>query len=117
MRSKVLGSLALVLMFAGAPAALAGPCTPDIVATQEALDRLIADLAANGPTAPESEDATLSHEPTPGGLAETEAEIGDGVKPEIATAELEKARRADEKDDAAGCQAALAKARDAIGLE
>ncbi|MDR6951434.1 hypothetical protein J2X65_000782 [Ancylobacter sp. 3268] len=117
MSLKAVAPFVVALLLGSAPAVLAGPCTQDIVSTQEALDRLIADLAANGPTAPESEDATLSHEPTPGGLAQTEAELGEGVAPEQAQAELDKARAADEREDSDACHQALAKARDAIGLE
>ena len=117
MSLKAVAPLVVALMLGSAPAALAGPCTQDIVAAQEALDRLIADLAATGPTAPESEDATLSHEPTPGGIAGVEAELGEGAAPEVAQAELDRARSADEREDSDTCHAALAKARDAIGLE
>lgn len=117
MSRKALGIAAVALALAAASPALAGPCAQDIVATQEALDRVIADLAATGPTAPESEDATLSHEPTPEGLAQTEAELGEGTRPEVAQAALDKARKADEKNDAEACQKALAEARDALGLQ
>ncbi|MBS7543157.1 hypothetical protein [Ancylobacter oerskovii] len=117
MSLKAAAPFAVALLLASAPAALAGPCTADIVATQEALDRLLADLAATGPTAPESEDATLSHDPSPGGIAQAEGELGEGLAPEKAQAELDKARAADEREDAEGCRQALAKARDAIGVE
>ncbi|GAB4064753.1 hypothetical protein KHC28_11885 [Ancylobacter sonchi] len=117
MRLKAVAPFAVALLLVSAPAAWAGPCTQDIVAAQEALDRMIADLAASGPTAPESEDATLSHDPSPGGMAQAEAELGDGIAPEVAQTELDKARKADEREDSDACHQALAKARDALGLE
>lgn len=117
MKLYLAAPMAVALLMLAGPARASGPCTADILAAQEALDRIIADLAATGPTAPESEDATLSHEPTPDSLAQTEADIGDGVKPEIAQAELDKARKADEAGDNEACQKSLTKARDAIGVE
>lgn len=101
----------------GAPAALAGPCDQAVKDTQEALDRLIADLAATGPTAPESDGALLSHEPTPGGIAQEEAELGEGVAPEKAQQALDRARAASAAGDENACQAEVAAARDALGLQ
>ncbi len=105
------------VLIAPASQALAGPCAQMVEDTQAAVDRAIADLAASGPTAPESDGALLSQEPTPDKLAETEAAIGDGIAPEKAIAALERARKADEAGDLDGCQKNLAEARDAIGLQ
>ncbi|PZQ85985.1 MAG: hypothetical protein DI549_00420 [Ancylobacter novellus] len=104
-------------LLASAPAALASPCEQAVKDTQEALDRLLADLAATGPSATESDDALLSHEPTPGGIADVEAEIGDGVAPEKAQKALDSARAAVAAGDEEKCQKDVAAARDAIGLQ
>ncbi|MBS9477219.1 hypothetical protein [Ancylobacter radicis] len=109
--------LLLAALLLAAPAALASPCTQAADDTQAALDRMIADLAASGPSAPESDSALLSHDPSPSALAKTEAEIGDGVKPEIAQKALERARAAAAAGDEEACQKDVAAARDAIGLE
>ncbi|MDQ0511262.1 hypothetical protein [Ancylobacter amanitiformis] len=111
-------SITLTLFLLGAaPAAMAGPCEQAVKDTQAALDRVIADIAALSPTAPESEGALLSHDPSPEGIAKEEAELGDGVAPEKALEALERARTAAAAGDEDGCQKYVAAARDAIGLQ
>lgn len=94
----------------------AGPCASLIDETQKQVDAFVDKVAGSGPTAPESTDATLGREPTPGTIAQEETELGEGGPSDRALAELESARQADANGDMAGCQAAIAKARKAIGL-
>jgi len=110
-------ALVAAMLIAPCARAVAGPCAQMIEDTQAAIDRAIADLAGSGPTAPESDDALLSHDPTPDTMAETEAAIGDGIEPEKALAALERARKADDANDLDLCQKNLAESRDAIGLQ
>ncbi len=104
-------------LFLAAGIAAASPCGQAADDTQAALDRMIADIAASGPTAPESDSALESHDPSPEALARVEAEIGDGVKPEIAQKALIRARAAAAGGDEEACQKDVAVARDAIGMQ
>lgn len=113
----LLPAFAAAVLIAPVSRAVAGPCAQMLEDTQAAVDRAIADIASGGPTAPEGDDALLSHDPTPDKLAETEAAIGDGIEPEKALAALDRARKADEANDLDLCQKNLAEARDAIGLQ
>ena len=112
----LLTTLAALLLLGAAPAS-ADSCAQAVKDTQAALDRVIADLAATGPTAPESDAALLSHEPTPDTLAQTEAALGEGVQPEMAQAALDRARKAADAGNEEACQKEVAAARDAIGLQ
>lgn len=109
--------LILAALLLAMPLASASPCTQAADDTQAALDRMIADLAADGPTATESDDALLSHDPSPADMAKVEAEIGDGVAPEVAQKALQHARAAAAAGDEATCQKDVAAARDALGLK
>lgn len=113
----VLSITLAVLTLAAAPAAMAETCQQAARDAQEALDRVIADLAASGPTAPESEGALLDHEPSPGAIAKEEAELGDGIAPEKAQQALDHARAALAAGDEESCQKAVAAALDALGLQ
>lgn len=93
----------------------AGPCTSEIDRLQAEVDAKIAAIAAAGPTAPESVDATLSHEPTPGSLAETEQKLGEGSGMTDAVAALKRAREADNANDKSACDEALADVRSLLG--
>ena len=109
--------LAAALVLAATPAAFAASCAEQLVPTQAALDSYINALAAKGPTAPESSGALLSHDPTPEGLAQTEAAIGDGTRPLVVQEALDKARAALATGDEARCLDYLAKARSTLGLK
>lgn len=109
--------LAAALVLAATPAAFAASCAEQLVPTQAALDSYINALAAKGPTAPESSGALLSHDPTPQGLAQTEAAIGDGTRPLVVQEALDKARAALAAGDEARCLDYLAKARSTLGLK
>jgi hypothetical protein len=93
----------------------AGPCTSEIDRLQAEVDAKIAAIAAAGPTAPESVDATLSHEPTPGSIAETEQKLGEGSGMTDAVAALKRAREADNANEKSACDEALADVRSLLG--
>lgn len=103
----------LVACTAGAQA---GACRPDIQKTQAQVDAFIDQIAGSGPTAPESVDATLSHQPTPASIAAAETQLGEGGSIDAALTALDKARRADAKGRTDLCQQALAHVRAAIGM-
>lgn len=119
----ILLPLAAVIVLAATPTALipaasaASSCADQLVPTQAALDKTINALAAKGPTATESTGALLSHDPSPEGLAQTEAAIGDGTAPLVAQEALDKARAALAAGDEARCLDYLAKARSTLGLK
>lgn len=97
--------------------ARADSCAQMVLDTQAAVDRVIADRAAGGPSAPESDQALRGDEPTPESMARVEAEIGDGRAPEDALAALARARAADAAGKNDACLKEVAAAKDAIGLE
>lgn len=113
----MLTPLAVALLLGLAPAAHASSCTDAVTKAQGELDSYIDALAAKGPSAPESTGALLSHDPSPGAIARTEAELGDGDQAELAQQALDRARAAEAKGDTATCEAEVAKARAVIGLK
>lgn len=116
MMKPTLATLATLLLLGSAPA-LADDCAQAAADTQSALDRLMADLAASGPSATESDSALMSEEPTPNSIAQTEAALGDGTQPEVAQKALDRARAAAAAGNEEACQKEVAAAREAIGLK
>ncbi|MCJ8143457.1 hypothetical protein MKI84_11075 [Ancylobacter sp. A5.8] len=112
-----LAALVVGLLGPGETARADSTCAQTVVDTQAAVDRIIADRAASGPSAPEGDTALLSEDPSPDGMAKVEGELGDGTAPEKALAALERARKADAAGDTEACQQEVAAARDAVGLQ
>jgi len=105
----ILRIAAYFILFAGA--AQAGPCTTQIDQTESQI-HLAALNPATGPTAPQTVDAQLHHQPTPGAIQQGEAKANaDG------DAALERARKADAQGNIDGCHVALRQARDLYGLD
>ena len=103
--------LATVALIGGGAAAQAGPCTTQIAEVERYLARLKPG-PKSGPTAPQSIEAQLHHQPTPGSVqaAETKARAD-------ADAALNRARKADAEGNARGCTNALEEAKMLYGLE
>lgn len=114
---KLLTALVAALLLAALGMASASPCAGLLEPTQAALDTYIETVAARGATATESTGALLDHDPSPEGLAKSEAAIGDGTVPLRAQQALDAARAAQKAGDEAGCLAGVAKARGLIGLK
>ncbi len=89
----------------GANTADAGPCTAQIAAIEQQIKQTPPG-PTSGPTAPQSVDAQLHHEPTPSDVAHAEHAASKD-----ADAALDRARTADAAADAAGCNAALNEAK------
>jgi hypothetical protein len=111
-RLPVLSAAALALF---AMPSLAGPCLHEIDRMQAQVDARIGTAAGAGPSAPQSRDAGLHHQPTPQSLAAAEGKLGEGSQMEAAVAALARAREADRADDKNACERALAEAQRAIG--
>ncbi|MCS0494899.1 hypothetical protein NVS89_07300 [Ancylobacter sp. MQZ15Z-1] len=107
-----LTTLAALVMLGTAPAF--ADCAQEMTKTQAALDKLIEKLAAKGPEAPESSGALLNQDPSPMGLAKTEAKIGDGLQPEDAQKALDRAHAAAAAGDEATCLKEVSAAKAAI---
>jgi hypothetical protein len=106
---------AVALLLTVAPG-LAGPCAKEMADVEAVFDAKLSAAAAAGPTAPESTLATLHHQPTPGTVAQAEAQLGD-ISPEnarIVTDALDRALAADERNDVQACREDLAEARAAL---
>ncbi len=103
--------LAALACIGGATAAHAGPCTTQIAEVERYLAR-IKPGPKSGPTAPQSIEAQLHHQPTPSSVeaAETKARAD-------ADAALDRARKADAAGDARACTNALDEAKMLYGLE
>ncbi len=92
-------------LFSGDGTALGGPCTAEI----EQLRRQVAEagpVPLSEPTAAQSTDAQLHHQPTPNSVGQAKHTANKD-----ADAALERAKHADAANDAADCNAALAEAR------
>lgn len=89
----------------GSRAAYSGPCTSQI----ERLERQIGQVsssAKSGPTAPQSIEAQLHHQPTPETVRNAERKANAD-----AAATLQRARQADTDDNPAACAKALDEAK------
>jgi hypothetical protein len=88
-------------LLCGGGTAQSGPCTPQI----ELLERQIghaSSSAKSGPTAPQSIEAQLHHQPTPETVRNAERKANAD-----AAAALQRARQADTDDNPAACAKAL----------
>lgn len=107
--------LAAATLLAGMAAAQAGPCTERIAQVQQQIANLQASSPPGGvgePTAPQSLGAQLHRQPTPNSVQSAEQKANaDGE------AALDRARKADDAGDAAGCTAALQEAMELYGLQ
>jgi len=114
MKTRTGWTIALVAVVATtmtAPA-FAGPCSGEIDKAQATFDHRLDAEAAEGPSGPESTDATLHHQPSPASIAGAEAKLGD-ISPNMAQSfidALHRARDADDAGKAAACRAAVAEA-------
>jgi len=103
--------LAALACIGGATAARAGPCTTQIAEVERYLAR-IKPGPKSGPTAPQSIEAQLHHQPTPGSV-----QIAESRARADADAALDRARKADAEGDARACTNALGEAKMLYGLE
>ncbi len=117
MMTKSVGLCAVVmtLMVATTPG-FASSCGRSIDRVQAQVDAAIDRRAGAGPWAPESLDATLSHQPTPRSVARGESAIGNGAGLDAALDALDRARDADRSGDSKLCYKQLHQARRALGL-
>jgi hypothetical protein len=113
-RSRIL-LLATVAVIGGGVAAEAGPCTRQISLVEQKIRQAQANSPPGGagePSAPQSVDAQLHHQPTPGSVQSAERMANaDGE------AALARARNADAAGDATACAKALAEAGALYGVE
>jgi hypothetical protein len=101
----------LLYVLLGGAAALASPCSVGIDREQAKIDAALDQQAGAGKTGVESTAATDSRQPTPASIAAAERALGEGVSIRDALASLTRARKADDGEDAAACQAELVAAR------
>jgi hypothetical protein len=84
---------------------------------QAAGDAKLAAVVAAGPSAPESGEAMMHHQPTPRSIATEESEVG-GLSPEqqkAFAAAITRAREADNASDESACKHAVADAERLLG--
>jgi hypothetical protein len=98
-------------------ACLAGPCSQQIDALQVRIDARLNAAAAAGPAGTESTAATMHHQPTAESIAAAEAKLGDisAKKAQEVGEAMKLARKADLAGDKAGCEKALAQAKNVMG--
>jgi hypothetical protein len=111
LRASALATVTCSFVLVAIAGARAGPCTSDIGRLETQI-KLSASNPIVGPTATQTVGAQLHRQPTPGEIqnAETKANAD-------ADAALDRARKADGKNDATGCREALRQARLLYGLE
>ncbi len=112
LQALVLGTVTLI---AWGTTGQAGPCTTQIDQMQAQVNAKVDAIAGKGRSAPESTDARLHREPTPGSIARAEERLGEGASVEEALSALGRAREADRLGNVNGCEQALAEAQRAIG--
>src|ERR1700744_1147359 len=101
LRASVLATITCSFLSVGVSASRAGPCTSDISQLETQI-RLTTASPAAGPTTTQTVGAQLHHQPTPG-----EVQNAEGKANADADAALDRARKADSQNDAAGCHEAL----------
>ena len=110
--------IAFVAVFAASTSACySGPCSQDIARLQAAADAKLAAAVAAGPSAPESGEARMHHQPTPRSIATAESEVG-GFSPEqqkAFAAAITRAREADNASDERTCKQAVADVERILG--
>ena len=95
----------------------AGPCLPEIERMQARLNARLESAAGAGLSAPQSSDALLHHQPTPGSIARAEIQLGElsPEKAKVIREAMARARAADQTGDEAACEQALAEVQRTIG--
>jgi hypothetical protein len=95
----------------------AGPCLPEIERVQARLNARLESAAGAGLSAPQSSDALLHHQPTPGSIARAEIQLGElsPEKAKVIREAMARARAADQTGDEAACEQALAEVQRTIG--
>jgi hypothetical protein len=109
--------LSAVTLATSTMAGYASPCLPEIERVQARIDARVEALARAAPSAPESSDARLHRQPTPGSIAAAESGLGE-ISPQTMKAVREamaRAREADQAGDLATCEQALAEVQRTIG--
>ena len=110
--------IAFVAVFAALTSAgYAGPCFEDIARLQAAGDAKLAAAVTAGPSAPESGEARMHHQPTPRSVATAAGEAG-GFSLEQAKAfdaAMTRAREADNASDESACKQAVADVERLLG--
>ncbi len=117
MRLTILRSLvwASFAIFASTGLALAGPCSDEIAEVMQSINSILEQIASAGRTAREGTGLTQV-QPTPRSIAAAEAQLGE-LSPEKIDAvrqAMARARAADLASDKAGCEEALANAKQAL---
>jgi hypothetical protein len=84
---------------------------------QARVDAKLDAVAGSGHSAPQSTQAQLHRQPTPGSVAEAESRVGDASAriAQAANAAIARAREADLKGHQKACEEALAEAQRAVG--
>lgn len=95
----------------------AGPCLAEIERMQARLNARLESAAGAGLSAPQSSDALLHHQPTPGSIARAEIQLGElsPEKAKVIREAMTRARAADQTGDEAACEQALAEVQRTIG--
>jgi hypothetical protein len=95
----------------------AGPCSDEIDRVQARVDAKLEAEAGSGRSAPESREALLHRQPTPGSIAAAKSKVGDlsAATVEAVKAAMAHAREGDRSGDQSACERALAEAQRLIG--
>ena len=109
--------LSAAALAASMSAGYAGPCSHEIDHLQARIDARLEQAARTGPVAPESREALLHHQPTPGSIAAAESRLGEvsSRTVDIVAGAMARAREADRAGDRSACERALADAQSVLG--
>lgn len=105
-RTGLLIASAAAFLLCSNVTALSGPCTTQIGQLEQQVASASPSSPTAAPTADQSLDAQLHHQPTPSTVGQAE-----NIANKDGDAAIERAKKADAANDAAGCNAALVVAR------
>ena len=117
MTIRRMSALSAAVLAAATTAVYAGSCTDEIDRIQARVDAKLEAVARIGPSAPESSEALLHRQPTPGSIAAAESRLGEisSRTVEAVKAAMARAREADRDGDQSACERALADVQREIG--
>jgi hypothetical protein len=108
---NMLPALAFVALTGTAFSAYAGPCTAQIAQVEQQISAASANSDI-GPSSAQTVGAQLGRQPTPQTVQDAEMKANT-----LAQTTLERVKKADAADDAAGCTEALSALKEQYGLE
>ena len=104
-------SLVIAVSLISANVARASSCDVDLASAQDLVDKAEAEIAAKGPTLPQTAAARQHRQPTPSSIAQAESSQDNSQSVISALKELESAKQANQSGDEAACESDVSEVR------